>query len=84
MPSCEKVKQNIIEKNIWKKRSIFFNLPYWKCLFVRHCLDVMHIEKNVCDSIIETLLNRPSKTKDGVKCKLDLVKMGIHEQLALA
>ncbi|CAL9012336.1 unnamed protein product [Prunus brigantina] len=36
----------------WKKKSIFFDLEYWKYLPVRHALDVMHIEKNVCDSII--------------------------------
>jgi len=42
----------------------------------------MHIEKNVCDSIIGTLLNIPGKTKDGVKSRLDLVEMRIHEQLA--
>ena len=29
----------------WKKRSIFFELPYWKSLYVRHFLDVMHIGK---------------------------------------
>ena len=57
MSSCEKVKRNTIEKNVWKKRSIFFNLLYLKYLFVRHCLDVMHIKKNICDSIIRTLLN---------------------------
>ncbi|XP_062010496.1 uncharacterized protein LOC133726869 [Rosa rugosa] len=45
---------------------------------VRHCLDVMHIEKNVCDSLIGTLLNIPGKTKDGVKTQLDLVEMGIR------
>ncbi|KAA0052811.1 transposase [Cucumis melo var. makuwa] len=33
-------------KGIWKKRSIFFDLPYWKELVLRHNLDVMHIEKN--------------------------------------
>ncbi|CAL8168043.1 unnamed protein product [Prunus armeniaca] len=27
-------------------------LEYWKYLPVRHVLDVMHIEKNVCDSIV--------------------------------
>jgi len=42
----------------------------------------MHIEKNVCDSIIKTLLSIPDKTKDGVKGRLDLVEMGIREQLA--
>ena len=29
----------------WKKRSIFFELPYWSTLLIRHNLDVMHIEK---------------------------------------
>jgi len=41
----------------------------------------MHIEKNVCDSIIGTLLNIPGKTKDGVKSRLDMVEIGIHELL---
>lgn len=40
----------------WKKRSIFFELPYWKDNLLRHNLDVMHIEKNVCDSIVGTLM----------------------------
>ncbi|XP_074353359.1 uncharacterized protein LOC141692428 isoform X1 [Apium graveolens] len=31
--------------SIWKKRSIFWDLPYWEHLQVRHCLDFMHIEK---------------------------------------
>ena len=47
------------------KKSIFFDLPYWKDLYVRHNLDVMHIEKNVCEILIGTLLNMPGKTKDG-------------------
>ncbi|XP_024172337.1 uncharacterized protein LOC112178421 [Rosa chinensis] len=65
----------------WKKKSIFFQLEYWKFLPIRHCLDVMHIEKNVCDSLIGTLLNIPGKTKDGLKTRLDLVKMGIRPGL---
>ena len=32
---------------VWKKRSIFFTLPYWADHVLRHNLDVMHIEKNV-------------------------------------
>ena len=73
------------EKNIWKKRSVFFDLPYWSywsSLDVRHCIDVMHVEKNVCDSVIGTLLNIKGKTKDGLNARLDLVDMGIREQLA--
>ena len=32
---------------VWKKRSIFFTLPYWEDYVLRHNLDMMHIEKNV-------------------------------------
>ena len=32
-------------KNIWKKKSIFFELSYWSKLDIRHCIDVMHMEK---------------------------------------
>jgi hypothetical protein len=67
--------------NLWKKRSVFFQLPYWSSLDVRHCIDVMHVEKNVCDSIIGTLLNIKGKTKDGVNSRLDLKEMGIRQQL---
>ncbi|WOG83043.1 hypothetical protein DCAR_0102217 [Daucus carota subsp. sativus] len=63
-------------------RSIFWDLPYWEHLQVRHCLDFMHIEKNVCESIIGTLLNIPGKTKDGMKARLDLQQMGVRAELA--
>ena len=33
---------------LWKKKSIFFRLPYWKDNLLRHNLDVMHIKKK-CD-----------------------------------
>ena len=42
----------------------------------------MHVEKNVCDSLIGTLLNIQGKTKDGVNARLDLVEMKIREDLA--
>jgi len=60
----------------YKKRSVFWSLPYWQKLEVRHCLDVMHIEKNICDAIVGTLLNMPGKTKDGVKVRRDMAAMG--------
>ena len=41
----------------------------------------MHVEKNVCDSLIGTLLNIKGKTKDGLTCHQDLVDMGIRDQL---
>jgi len=42
----------------------------------------MHVEKNVCDSVIGILLNITSKSKDGVKTRKYLVEMGICKQLA--
>ncbi|RVW72143.1 hypothetical protein CK203_057974 [Vitis vinifera] len=42
----------------------------------------MHIEKNVCESIIGTLLNIPGKTKDGLNSCLDLMDMGLRCELA--
>ena len=64
-----------------EKKSILFDLPYWRILDVRHCIDVMHVEKNVCDSIIGTLLNIKGKTKDGINARLDLIEMGIRDEL---
>ena len=58
-------KENTFESGCWKKKSIFFQLEYWKHLLVHHNLDVTHIEKNVCDSIIGTILNMPGKPKTG-------------------
>ncbi|KAL4035640.1 hypothetical protein IC575_004343 [Cucumis melo] len=66
----------------WKRRSNFFELPYWKNLHVRHCLNVMHIEKNVCMNIVGTLLDIPGKSKDGMNSRLDLVEMNIRPKLA--
>ena len=42
----------------------------------------MHIEKNVCESIIGTLLNLAGKTKDGLNSRLDLVEMGLKSEFA--
>ncbi|PRQ40943.1 hypothetical protein RchiOBHm_Chr4g0441621 [Rosa chinensis] len=66
---------------VWKKKSIFFELPYWKVLLVRHNLDVMHIEKNICDSILGTLLNLKGKSKDGLMSRKDLEAMQIRQDL---
>ena len=65
----------------WKKRSIFFQLPYWKTLILRYNLDIMHIEKNICDSIVDTLLSIDSKSKDNMNSCPDLQAMGIRDQL---
>ncbi|XP_077248875.1 uncharacterized protein LOC143888370 [Tasmannia lanceolata] len=79
--SAAKKKEKPPKEHNWKKKSIFFSLPYWESLLLRHNLDVMHIEKNVCDSVIGTLLNIEGKTKDIVKARLDLQEMGLRRTL---
>lgn len=69
------------EENPWNKKSIFFDLPYWSDNLIRHNLDMMHIEKNICDSVLGTLLNIGGKTKDHVNARLDLQESGIRKDL---
>ena len=40
----------------------------------------MHIENNVCEIIVGTLLNIPGKTKDGLNSRLDLIEMGLRAE----
>ncbi|XP_057999031.1 uncharacterized protein LOC131177881 [Hevea brasiliensis] len=56
----------------WKRRSIFWDLPYWSTNMLRHNLDVMHIEKNVFENIFNTVMNVEGKTKDNAKSREDL------------
>ncbi|KAK2368692.1 hypothetical protein QL285_081869 [Trifolium repens] len=65
----------------WNKKSIFFELPYWKDNCLRHNLDMMHIEKNVCENIIFTLLNDSGKSKDNLNARKDLKLMEIRPDL---
>jgi hypothetical protein len=65
----------------WKKQSIFFRLPYWKYNLLRHNLDVMHIEKNVCDNVVGTLLGLDGKNKDGLNARADLELLNLKENL---
>jgi len=51
----------------WTKRSILWDLPYWKDNLLRHNLDVMHIEMNFFDNIFNTIMEVKGKTKDNDK-----------------
>ncbi|XP_042974577.1 uncharacterized protein LOC122306207 [Carya illinoinensis] len=50
---------------------------------LRHNLDVMHIEKNICDNVVGTLLNIEGKTKDSANARKDLANLGIRKELHL-
>ncbi|BBN69141.1 hypothetical protein Prudu_771S000200 [Prunus dulcis] len=65
----------------WTHKPMFFELPYWSKLKLRHNLDVMHVEKNVFDTLMDTILDIEGKTKDTIKARLDLERMGIQRGL---
>lgn len=67
--------------NPWRKKSIFFQLPYRKFNPCPHNLEVMHIEKNICESILGTLLDIKGKSKDHLGARLDLQELGIRKEL---
>lgn len=50
---------------------------------LRHNLDVMHIEKNICENILGTLLSMDGKNKDIVKARQDLEDKNIRRELHL-
>jgi hypothetical protein len=52
-------------------------------LKVSQNLDVVHIEKNICESLMATILNIPRKTKDTIKARLDLKDLGIKRSYNL-
>ncbi|CAL2260083.1 unnamed protein product [Prunus armeniaca] len=65
----------------WTHKPMFFELPYWLKLKLRHNLDVMHVEKNVFDTLVGTILDIEGKTKDTIKARIDLEIMGIRRGL---
>jgi hypothetical protein len=66
---------------IWSRMVSLWKLPYWHKLKVRHNLDVIHIEKNICESLMATILNISRKTKDTIKARLDMKDLGIKKEL---
>jgi hypothetical protein len=79
----KKTDKNTEEDDMWKKQFIFWELPYWKGLDIHHSIDVMHVKKNVCESLLGTLLNTDGKTRDHGQAQADLKKMGIRPELCL-
>jgi hypothetical protein len=70
-----------IEGVPFKKQSIFFQyLPYWPELKVPHAIDAMHVQKNVFESLMATLMDTP-KLKDGLKARKDMVQLKVMEEL---
>ena len=47
-------------------------------MLISHNLDVMHIEENICESILGTLLELEGKCKDREKARLDMEHLRIR------
>jgi hypothetical protein len=75
--------KNNEEDDMWKKQSIFWEVPYGKDLDIHHSIEVMHVKKNVCESLVGTLLNTNGKTRDHGHAHADLMKTGIMQELWL-
>jgi len=78
-----KKRKRVEEGQCWKRRSTLWDLPYWSTLKLRHNLDVMHIEKNICEALLGTFLDIAGKSKDSITARLDLEDMGIRKNLQL-
>jgi len=76
-----KRKEEEVADKRWKKKSILWELPYWKDLAVRHSIDVMHVTKNVCGSLLGTLLNTKGKSKDHANARADMKDLDIRPEL---
>jgi hypothetical protein len=77
-------KQKLMNRKIfYKRRATLWDLPYWKTLKLRHNIDVMHMEKNICDSIVGTLLKIPFKTKDSSNARIDCKAYNANPNLQL-
>ncbi|GJU27268.1 reverse transcriptase domain-containing protein [Tanacetum coccineum] len=90
LPTCEKrkhpsnggvkIKRNSVVELNWTKRFIFYEIEYWYFLTLKHNLDFMHIERNVLESFLGTLLMN-DKSKDTTKARQDLKTLGIRKEL---
>ncbi|WVZ57977.1 LOW QUALITY PROTEIN: hypothetical protein U9M48_008299 [Paspalum notatum var. saurae] len=59
---------------MWKKKSIFWVLPYWEVLDVRHAIDVMHLTKNLCVNLLG-FLGTYGKNKDTLEAREDMATL---------
>jgi hypothetical protein len=56
---------------MWKKKSIFWELPYWQVLEVCSAIDVMHLTKNLCVNLLG-FMSVYGKPKDTLEARQDL------------
>ncbi|GKC83294.1 putative reverse transcriptase domain-containing protein [Tanacetum coccineum] len=69
--------------SVWTVLTVIYNLPPWygRHNSVPHCIDFMHVEKNVAESLVRTLLHVSGKIKDGVNARFDMAELGVEPEL---
>nr|AAN16339.1 TNP2-like protein [Oryza sativa Japonica Group] len=73
-PGSQPIESEDSHAAMWKKNSIFWELPYWEFLDVRHAIDVMHLTKNLCVNLLG-FLGIYGKLKDTLEARNDLKHM---------
>jgi hypothetical protein len=53
---------------MWKKKSIFWELPYWPVLEIRSAIDVIHLTKNLCVNLLG-FMGVYGKSKDTMEAR---------------
>jgi hypothetical protein len=68
---------------MWKNKSLFWELEYWKFLEVRSAIDMMHVTKNLSVNL-QGFLGLYGKTKDTLEARQDQHRMkridGMHPE----
>jgi hypothetical protein len=62
------------DRSVRKKNLVFSKLPYQLVLSVRHCLDPVHIIKNMCGNTLNTLMDTGGTSKDSLATHLGIRK----------
>ncbi|WVZ75356.1 hypothetical protein U9M48_023416, partial [Paspalum notatum var. saurae] len=59
---------------MWKKKCIFWDLPYWEVLDIRHAIDMMHVTKSLCVNLLG-FLGMYGKNKDTLEARKDMAAL---------
>lgn len=62
------------------KRPKLFDIPSWVSNSYRHCLDVMHCEKNFIEHLVDAVLDIKKKSKDSICAREDMRELNIQKE----
>lgn len=73
-PGSQLVPSKDMKVPMWKKKTIFWELPYSEILEVHNAIDAVHLTKNICINHLG-FLGTYGKTKDTLEARQDLQYM---------